>query len=73
MIIAWPMLGFTSVFFAAWMRPALPNGQWFQVHRILMLGSLVIGIVGFFIIFVGERHRNPPGLIPLNKNVSAQS
>ena len=31
MLVAWPMLSFTAIFFAAWMKPALPNGQWFQV------------------------------------------
>ena len=40
MIIAWPLLAVTAIFFAAWMRPALPNGEWFQVHRAVMLGSL---------------------------------
>ena len=31
MLIAWPLLGVSGIFFAAWMRPALPKGQWFQV------------------------------------------
>ena len=31
MIIAWPVLAMTAIFFAAWMKPALPNGEWFQV------------------------------------------
>jgi len=31
MIIAWPMLAVTGIFFALFMRPALPNGEWFQV------------------------------------------
>ena len=31
MLVAWPMLSFTAILFAAWMKPALPNGQWFQV------------------------------------------
>ena len=31
MILAWPMLALTAIFFATWMRPALPNGEWFQV------------------------------------------
>ena len=33
MLIAWPMLAVTAIFFAAWMKPALPNGEWFQVSR----------------------------------------
>ena len=32
MLIAWPLLAFTAIFFAAWMKPALPNGEWFQVR-----------------------------------------
>ena len=31
MIIAWPLLALCGIFFASWMRPALPNGEWFQV------------------------------------------
>ena len=31
MLVAWPLLAFVAIFFAAWMKPALPNGQWFQV------------------------------------------
>jgi len=31
MIIAWPVLAVTAIFFALFMRPALPNGEWFQV------------------------------------------
>ena len=31
MLIAWPLLAVSGIFFAAWMRPALPNGEWFQV------------------------------------------
>ena len=32
MIIAWPLLALCGIFFASWMRPALPNGEWFQVR-----------------------------------------
>lgn len=32
MIIAWPLLAITAIFFALFMRPALPNGEWFQVR-----------------------------------------
>ena len=31
MIISWPVLVVAAIFFAAWMKPALPNGEWFQV------------------------------------------
>lgn len=44
MLVAWPLLAFTGIFFAAWMRPALPNGQWFQVH-IIMLNTLWLVVV----------------------------
>ena len=32
MLVAWPLLSLVAVFFAAWMKPALPNGEWFQVR-----------------------------------------
>ena len=31
MLVAWSLLSFVAIFFAAWMKPALPNGEWFQV------------------------------------------
>ena len=33
MLIAWPLLAVSGIFFAAWMRPALPNGEWFQASE----------------------------------------
>ena len=66
MTIAWPLMAVTAIFFAAWMRPALPNGEWFQFHRFFMLGSIFVAIIGFVLIFVANRNREPyPGLIPL--------
>ena len=35
MLITWPLLAVSGIFFAAWMRPALPNGEWFKVHLFL--------------------------------------
>ena len=35
MLIAWPLLAFTAIFFAAWMKQALPNGEWFQVSKLV--------------------------------------
>ena len=32
MLIAWPVLAFTAIFFAVYMKQALPNGEWFQVR-----------------------------------------
>ena len=31
MLISWPILATGAIFFASWMKPALPNGEWFQV------------------------------------------
>ena len=69
MLIAWPLMAVTAIFFAAWMRPALPNGEWFQVHRVLMVGSIVVASIGFILIFVAYRNGNPPGLLNLSGNV----
>ena len=33
MIIAWPLLATTAIFFAIFLKPALPNGEWFQVRE----------------------------------------
>ena len=35
MVAAWPMMAATSIFFAAWMRPALPASVGFLVSNIL--------------------------------------
>ncbi len=71
MLIAWPFMAVTAIFFAAWMRPALPNGQWFQIHRFVMSGSILVGLVGFVLIFIANRNNSPPGLITLGSaNVS---
>ena len=42
MLIAWPLLAVSGIFFAAWMRPALPNGEWFQVCRQKINGKMHI-------------------------------
>ena len=72
MLIAWPLMAVSAIFFAAWMRPALPNGEWFQIHRFLMSGSIVVASIGFVLIFVANRNNSPnPGLITLGSdNVS---
>ena len=31
MVVAWPVLAVLGIFFAAWMKPALPGAEWFQV------------------------------------------
>lgn len=65
MLIAWPLLGSTGIFFAAYMRMALPGGEWFQVHRAFMLGSLFIASVAFTLIYFSQLHSSTPGLISL--------
>ena len=64
MLIAWPFLASTGIFFASYMRRALPNGEWFQVHRALMVTSLLIAAAGFTVIFFSQ---SPPGLITLGR------
>jgi hypothetical protein len=71
MLIAWPLMAVTAIFFAAWMRPALPNGEWFQIHRLLMSGSIIVAVIGFVLIFIANRNNDPPGLISFSSdNVS---
>ncbi len=40
--IAWPLLAGFAIFFAMFMRPALPNGEWFQVSTINNAVLLII-------------------------------
>ena len=65
MLLAWPFLGSTGIFVAAFMRAALPEGKWFQVHRALMLSSLFVAAAGFVLAFVAQMHSSTPGLIAL--------
>lgn len=65
MLIAWPLLANTAIFLAAYMRPALPNGEWFQAHRALMIISLFVGAAGFILIFIAQLRSATPGLITL--------
>ena len=34
MIVSWLLLAITGIFFASWMKPLLPNGEWFQVFDV---------------------------------------
>ena len=63
MLLAWPLLASNGIFFASFMRPALPNGEWFQVHRACMMASVVVAAVGFVLIFVSQMKNSIPGLI----------
>ena len=42
MIIAWPLMGIIGMFFASWMKPALPNGEWLQVQLVVHVKSNLI-------------------------------
>ena len=46
MLIAWPLLAVSGIFFAAWMRPALPNGEWFQVCTCVCNCTMLVGALG---------------------------
>jgi hypothetical protein len=63
MLIAWPLLAFTAIFFAAWMKQALPNGEWFQVHRAFHIAALFVAVIGFILAFVANM--DTAGLITL--------
>ena len=65
MIVAWPLLAVIGIFFSAWTKPALPNGEWFQFHRALMILSVVVAITGFVLPFVANKDNEQPGLIEL--------
>ena len=38
MIVAWPVLAGTAVLFAAFLKPVLKEGKWFQVRHVLSRG-----------------------------------
>ena len=45
MIIAWPMLAVMGIFFTVFMRPAMPDGGWFQVSRLVYVILLSIHLI----------------------------
>ncbi len=65
MLIAWPLLATTAIFFATNMRGALPKGEWFQVHRAFMIASLILTALGFVLIFISQARNPIPGLSEL--------
>ena len=71
MILAWPILAYLGIAVARHMKPAMPNGGWFQVHRVLVLTSLFFTCVAFLLIFIAFRNNETPGLITLGDMVSA--
>ncbi|KAL5487302.1 hypothetical protein EMCRGX_G019886 [Ephydatia muelleri] len=70
MLISWPLLAVTGIFFAAWMKPALGPPpmppKWFTIHRVLMLASMFIGAAGFVPIFIANY--GTKGKISLNSS-----
>ncbi|XP_065905952.1 putative ferric-chelate reductase 1 [Dysidea avara] len=68
MIVAWPVLAYLGMTMARFMKPALPNGGWFQLHRILVISSLCFTCLGFLLIFVAFRNAPTQGLITLGEN-----
>ena len=70
MIVAWPLLAFLGTIMARHMKPALPNGGWFQIHRILMILTLLFSCLAFILIFVAFRNAPTRGLITLGDFVS---
>ena len=71
MILAWPILAYLGIAVARHMKPAMPNGGWFLVHRVLVLTSLFFTCVAFLLIFIAFRNNETPGLITLGDMVSA--
>ena len=69
MILAWPILAYLGITMARFMKPALPNGRWFQAHRILVLTSLFFTCLAFLLIFVAFRNNETRGLITLGDMV----
>lgn len=65
MILSWPILAYLGITMARHMKPAMPNGGWFQVHRILVLTSLFFTCLAFILIFVAFRNNDTSGLINL--------
>ncbi|XP_019855379.1 PREDICTED: putative ferric-chelate reductase 1 isoform X2 [Amphimedon queenslandica] len=65
MVIAYPVLLLTAVFFAAWMKPTMPK-MWFQVHRALTLASLVVSLTAFAVVFIANKNNPTPGIINLH-------
>ena len=65
MVLAWPVLAYLGITMARHMKPALPNGGWFHVHRILVLTSLFFTCLAFLLIFVAFHNNNTRGLITL--------
>jgi len=70
MVIAWPVLAWLGIGIARHMKPALPIGGWFFLHKLFMISSLFISCVSFAFIFIAFRNTETRGLINLGDIVS---
>ena len=69
MVFAWPVLAWLGISMARHMKPALPNGGWFLLHRGLVISSLVFTCISFGLIFIAFRNTDIRGLITLGELV----
>ena len=53
MIVTWPVLAVTGIFFAAWMKPALPKAEWFQVCCMYECACVCVSVHVYAYIQVG--------------------
>lgn len=70
MVFAWPILAWLGIGMARHMKPALPNGGWFLLHRVLVCTSLFFTCLSFGLIFIAFRNTEIRGLITLGSIVS---
>lgn len=63
MIVAWPVLAGTAVLFAAFLKPVLKEGKWFQVRHMLSRG-LVSSEINTTLCFLIFPPSIPPSLPP---------
>ena len=71
MIIAWPILSGTAIYFSAFMKPVLSKkGQWFYVHEGIMLASVILTATSIAIIFIAHVGRRVSGLVDLSVSLT---
>ena len=57
MLFAWPIVATVAIFFASWMKPALPNGEWFQVYNLMLYTDILISSVSLLLFSHIKTHR----------------